>query len=231
LSDDWPGQASVEEMAARYLSEIRTRQAAGPYYLGGYSFGGIVAFEMGQQLRGQGETVALLALFDTGAPGAAKRTPLTKRIRAHIQNIVRIGPPDRMRYVWTRAKAVQEIAHTLLWGRLYRYQPRVAARLARAGRNAAAANMAAYQEYQLATYSGRLTLFRARETSVGWSTDPDRGWRRIAVEGLEIHEVPGDHISMLEEPQVCGLAERLRECLEKAQLQAGERLPKATRSP
>jgi aspartate racemase len=225
LSEDWPGQASVEEMAARYLREIRTRQAAGPYYLGGYSFGGIVAFEMAQQLQAQGETVALLALFDTGAPDIGKPTPLAKRVRCHLQNIVRASPGERVRYARIRVKAVQEIARTHLWSSLYRHQPRLAARLARAGRNAAAANMAAYREFQPAVYAGRLTLFRAQETSVGSSSPPDRGWSRFAGGGLEIHEVPGDHISMLEEPHVRSLAERLRECLEKAQGEADAHLP------
>ncbi len=60
-----PGLERVEDMAATYLQAIRTRQPCGPYYLAGLSFGGVVAFEMAQQLRAQGQEVALLALFDT----------------------------------------------------------------------------------------------------------------------------------------------------------------------
>ena len=52
-----------------------------------------------------------------------------------------------------------------------------------------------------------------------------QGWGRLAAGGLEIEEVPGDHISVLEEPHVRSLAERLRVCLEKAQVEAGERIP------
>lgn len=60
-----PCHRRVEEMAAHYLSEIRSVQPEGPYYLGGLSFGGAVAFEMAQQLRAQGQEVGLVALFDT----------------------------------------------------------------------------------------------------------------------------------------------------------------------
>jgi thioesterase domain-containing protein len=51
----------IEDMAARYLQAMRAVQPEGPYYLGGYCYGGIVAFEMARQLRTQGEHVALLA--------------------------------------------------------------------------------------------------------------------------------------------------------------------------
>lgn len=61
--------SSIEKMAGHYISEIRSVQSSGPYFLGGASFGGTVAFEMAQQLVQQGEKVAFLALFDTIGPG------------------------------------------------------------------------------------------------------------------------------------------------------------------
>ena len=63
----------VEEMAAHYLQELRTVQPHGPYYLGGLSFGGWVAYEMAQQLRADGEQVGLLALIDTYATEMVER--------------------------------------------------------------------------------------------------------------------------------------------------------------
>ena len=56
---------NIPEMAKRYMQEIRKIQPEGPYRIGGYSFGGLVAYEMAQQLEAQGEEMALLALFDT----------------------------------------------------------------------------------------------------------------------------------------------------------------------
>src|SRR5207237_131654 len=58
----------IEEFAAQYVEDIRAVQPQGPYYLSGYCFGGVVAFEMAQQLRLQGHEVALLALFNAAHP-------------------------------------------------------------------------------------------------------------------------------------------------------------------
>ena len=60
---------NLEETARDYIAEIRQFQPEGPYYLGGTSFGGMIAFEMAQQLVAQGQTVGVLALFDTYGPG------------------------------------------------------------------------------------------------------------------------------------------------------------------
>jgi hypothetical protein len=67
---------SIEEMAAHYLSEIKTVQPTGPYFLGGYCFGGVVAYEMAQLLKKQGEEVALLVLFNAPTPDGLKAWPL-----------------------------------------------------------------------------------------------------------------------------------------------------------
>ncbi|HEX2091995.1 MAG TPA: amino acid adenylation domain-containing protein, partial [Longimicrobiaceae bacterium] len=66
-------EASIEEMAASYVSAVRTVRPGGPYLLGGWSFGGFVAFEMAQQLTRAGESVALVAMLDTRPPGPACR--------------------------------------------------------------------------------------------------------------------------------------------------------------
>src|SRR5262249_20645259 len=65
---DSPLHTEIETMTAYYLQAIRAVQPDGPYLLGGWSLGGVVAFEMAQQLQAQGQTVALLALLDTRVP-------------------------------------------------------------------------------------------------------------------------------------------------------------------
>ena len=62
--------ATIEEMAARYVAELRRVQPQGPYRLAGWSFGGLAAFEMARQLNAAGDDVALLAVLDTGPPAA-----------------------------------------------------------------------------------------------------------------------------------------------------------------
>src|SRR5262249_30894375 len=68
-------QTRIEDMAALYIKEIRTLQPEGPYFLGGGSSGGVIAFEMAQQLHAQGQQVALLVLFDTYFPGDLRYLP------------------------------------------------------------------------------------------------------------------------------------------------------------
>ncbi len=83
---------SVAEQATLYLKEIRTLQPVGPYFLAGESFGGLVAFEMAQQLQRQGEKVALVVLFDTDAPGGMKKLPRSKRVLLHLAKLLQAGP-------------------------------------------------------------------------------------------------------------------------------------------
>jgi thioesterase domain-containing protein len=75
----------------------------------------------------------------------------------------------------------------------------------------------ALAEYVPQAYQGRITLFRACERSRRTYPDPDLGWGELAAGGAEVHDVPGNHLTMLEEPHVRILAEQLRACLNKAQ--------------
>jgi len=69
-------------------------------------------------------------------------------------------------------------------------------------------------------YPGRAVLLRSTGGTIGDCDDSERGWTGMFADGLEIHEVPGDHLTMLDEPHVRAVSERLTECLNKAQLEA-----------
>ena len=105
----------VEELAAHYLKDIRTLQPGGPYFLGGYGSGGQVAFEMAQQLQAQGQTVALLAMFDAYASGKPEATPHTEawrykvsrfgqRVQHYVENLRLFGPQESLSYVLESAR-------------------------------------------------------------------------------------------------------------------------------
>ncbi len=93
LDEEYESFPAIEDLARRFIEAIRTVQAKGPYLLGGWSFGGIVAVEMAQQLRQQGEEVAFLGLIDTGAPrrnADASRVPVG-RVWNLAKNLLRRG--------------------------------------------------------------------------------------------------------------------------------------------
>jgi thioesterase domain-containing protein len=211
------GPQQIEEMAAHYLTEIRSVQPRGPYHLGGGSFGGVVAFEMARQLEAQGEVVALVALFDSFAPQRRIRGGLIRRIPAHIDLVRQLGPRDGMRYLVTRVRAVtQKRFVRAAWKMSARIRRRLGQPLPRTLRSVEMVNIQAQRRYVPQCYGGQLTLFRARERVIVSHPDPEMGWGPWAAGGVEIHEVPGDHITLLNEPHVQVLAERLNACLEKA---------------
>lgn len=187
---------SVPEMAARYLKEIRRVQPEGPYRIGGYSFGGLVAYEIAQVLQSQGEQVALLALFDT-YPGQDESRG------AQLKSLMSLPIKERVTFL---AKKGSFVLMTL--------RKRIELRmLPRALRNVRQACSKAANKYEIQPYKGRVTLFRVREKSADTLNDPYAVWWRVARNGVELREINGDHLSLLKEPQVRFLAQELADCL------------------
>jgi len=215
----------VEDLAEFYVKEMRTLQPQGPYLLAGVSFGGEVAFEMAQILVAQGEKVALLALLDTlkeNAENAIRQVATSERFSAHWSNLLKRGPA----YIWDKIQP--KIEEQIL--KFDTSRQRICCKVyQRSGRplpqelqefTYRELNTEASNQYIPKVYPGRLTLIRAHEkaTDVGVSAfiDPELGWGGLATEGIEIHEVLGDHLRMLQEPYVEKLAETLGACIYKA---------------
>ncbi|BAY48760.1 condensation domain-containing protein [Scytonema sp. HK-05] len=212
----------IEDMAAHYIQEIRTIQPEGPYFLGGNSMGGIVAFEMAQQLHQQGQTVAALVMFDTFGRGCFPR--LSFRQQHYWTYLWQLGLSKSL---WQEVRELLQRKREVMIGQLYLS---LGHSLSQAYSRALVteANMQAKKGYTPKVYPGRVTLFRASEPSTfsklylptpkDWSSrDPQHGWSGLASEGLEIHDVPGDHFSLFQEPHVQVLAQKLKACLNQAQ--------------
>jgi thioesterase domain-containing protein len=209
----YPG---VEALAAHYREAIRAVQPHGPYRLGGLSFGGLVAFELAQQFFAAGEDVALLVLFDTPGPGAYRPKALPGRLLGHAGNVLRYGTPYLTAKLGKRLRqradpagsgaAAGGEAHRLIADQQ---------RLRNLFQGAAA-------RYNVQPYPGRITLF-ALESRDGIGdglfdpalghVDPLLGWGGVARGGVDRHTFPGEHISMLHEPHVAGVAAALDRCL------------------
>lgn len=217
---------TVEEMAAHYVREIREFQPSGPYYLGGYSFGGKVAFEMARRLHADGQRVALLAFFDTSnfplSPEPTALEFVRHRTRFHMASLKNFTTTQKASYLLRRAQTVLAlILRAFSRGYEALFHP-----LRRAQRKVLEANVRAAGRYLPRFYEGRATIFRAKDRSKDFhgdrsAADPQLGWGKLCGAGVEIYEVPGGHASLFqEESNVRALARELSSCLSAAQREA-----------
>jgi amino acid adenylation domain-containing protein len=228
LSDDEPPLESVPEIAALYVEEIRRVQPAGPYRLGGWSLGGLIAFEMARQLAEAGEEVALLAMIDS-SPGITggdlpDDVALLLDVVAYVANLwgkpdlsvpredlEALAPEARLDFVLDLLREADFLPPGTGRDRLRRVL------------DVYRANGLAVHSYEPGLYPGPLTLFKAADgpiddpfgRALGWAL----GWEDLAAGPVEIETVPGHHLSLLAEPNVRTLARRLRQSLEGAVLE------------
>jgi amino acid adenylation domain-containing protein len=223
LDGKQPPHSRIEEMAAHYVKEMRTLQPQGPYFIAGHCIGGLMAFEMAQQLHSQGETVGLLALIDSFAPRRESfvRRSLWRRYRyraiclfertvgLHLGNLAFVEKRERLPYVKSKInKALYKLY--MVAGAAWVPAARNRRKILNAGSQAATC-------YSPGAYPGKITLFRATELGGGIQHDLQMGWNRLAGGELETHLIPGYHAHIVLEPRVRLLAKQLRDVLSKAQ--------------
>ena len=214
---------SIEKMAAAYLAEIRKKQPHGPYYLGGICLGGVVAYEMAQQLRASGDEVALLALMDSFVPGKPQylrtRSHLTEYLDRHLGETLMRRGPARLKYLarWTVNGGVL-LSRALGW--------RDKSSIARATRHVAEVQTRAVFAYEPKPYAGKITQFMCSDGAYRSYEDRRLAWSTLGSGGFEIHIVPGDHLTMVEEPHVGTLAGQLQLCLDRVSSITGTHLSK-----
>ncbi len=201
----------VTVMAARYLDVVRAAQPQGPYYLAGYCFGGVVAYELAVQLTRAGQAVAFVGLFEGYAPnlpGALTASPagaalsFARNLPHWVKDFAglqarhwceRQGGPAAEGRVTTDEAALAQVRHIQ------------------------AQHDLALQRYVPATYGGAVHLFRARGHALRRALDPLRGWGRLAAGGVQLHLLPGSHYNILERPHVTAFARQLAAALAASQ--------------
>ncbi|HTQ36348.1 MAG TPA: beta-ketoacyl synthase N-terminal-like domain-containing protein [Steroidobacteraceae bacterium] len=184
---------TIEEMAEAYIGEIRALQPAGPYLLGGFSVGGIVAFEMARQLTALGQEVGLLAFIDTFHPRMRMRedTFFTRLDRLRREGLPYLRGALHRRQL--QAQAVRE--DHAIDGLLARGEP-IPSELR--GRQLWRNFGRAQELYRIQPWHGKAVLFRARKLSSFMQYgDPTYGWSGDVLGGVELIMVPGDHDSLL----------------------------------
>jgi acyl transferase domain-containing protein/thioesterase domain-containing protein/acyl carrier protein len=210
-----PFLTRVEDMAAYYVRAIREVRPHGPYNLAGYSFGGFVVYEMAQQLVAAGETVAVLALLDTIEWQYLERYQRDADLRRRLA-MYKI----RLHRIFSSRYGLKQTGHRVasVFKRKFHYLTRKMGVLSAPGRpDINTVNRIAASLYRPAIYPGRLTIFRSISRSLLDGDDEMLGWGGRALGGIEIHDVIGTHLDMLDEPNVRILAEQLRACLDRVQ--------------
>ena len=209
-------------MAAYYIDAIRTVRPDGPYLLGGWSMGGVIAYEMARQLEERGQQVSLLALMDarpvTAVDDAAQWDELTlltsfarnlglpvDGLQLSMDELAKLDPEELLSHVLQRAIEVGVIPGDI--------------QLAHARRlfEVFKINVQAMQSYRPEASSTRITLLRAGDHEVA---DETMGWGALTSGELEVHRVPGDHFTIVREPYVRSLAEQLADCINRATLRS-----------
>ena len=222
----------IETIAAHYLEEIRVVQPRGPYFLGGYSVGGIVAFEAAQQLTKQGEEVAFLFLLDSHFPGIDIPIPRNEsfrtKVRRHFRNIALLGYEEKLTYVLARAKerikfsfnqtaiGIRELLKKAVC-RVYLEMGHPLPPHLRGFYIFHLIYRQAWCNYTPKPYSGRAIYIKAENRRSDFAFH----WDRLMAGRLEVHEVPGcNHWEIMKEPNVHFWAEKLKTCLSHAQLKS-----------
>ncbi len=204
----------VQEMASDYLKLIQTVQPQGPPWIGGWSSGGLVAFEIAQQLQAQDQPAGLLALVDCGVPpGDPNFEPDELHLLAGLAQGLGLSlrgleiDPESLR----RLALDEQLAQLLELARRARTVPaEMDLAQLRHVFNVFKHNVRAARHYALQPYPGTLVLFKASEQF--GDAEPDLGWGAW-VQNVKVEVVPGEHYGLMREPSVSILAARLKSYL------------------
>jgi acyl transferase domain-containing protein/thioesterase domain-containing protein/D-arabinose 1-dehydrogenase-like Zn-dependent alcohol dehydrogenase/acyl carrier protein len=204
----------VEAMATQYIRQLQKYQPTGPYLLGGSSFGGMIAYEMAQQLKQQGEDIGLLVLIDTPGPEHMPTGHLNEDVEVmayilEVGNGIRISVDElrqmdeQTRWAWFVEKTGGDETESS------QMQSQIFMDLFRA-------NMQAMFAYQPQPWEGDAIFFRAMEQDAYNAKTPEKAWEPLIRGNLTIYSIPGNHITMNEQPHVKVLADYLQRAINSA---------------
>ncbi|WPU95686.1 amino acid adenylation domain-containing protein [Mucilaginibacter sabulilitoris] len=199
---------SIPDIAAHYLEEILRHNPDGPYILAGYSFGGYVAVEMNRQLSVLGKKVSMLIMFDTNAEKTEYKDwykLFPKKVKRNIPKLLTFIRNSVTQPVNTFKNQSQQAAKKRLAKESEKFYQQIGIIKEK--------HLAAFRKYQLKPFDNKVYLFRA-DICVHYVNDEQYlGWKKYARNGVEVLQVPGDHLSMLENPNVSILADILERTL------------------
>jgi amino acid adenylation domain-containing protein/FkbH-like protein len=228
IQDGPEAEARLEDMARSYLEVVRTRQPEGPYYLGGYCFGGNVAYEMARQLKMQGQQVTLVVLIDTAPANAGYEKVawfrpsfpwrFSRNLCCWLADFMALEREERRRFVgrklrWLGRKLRRRMAFKnsptpfdLEEVIDLRHFPEQELKLWQI-------HLEALIRHVERPYSGRVALLRTRGQPLFCSFEDDFCWGRLVDGGVSVRLIPGSHENIFMEPNVRVLASELMKLL------------------
>jgi acetoacetyl-CoA synthetase len=220
LDGDEAPQHSVEEMARGYVRRMREVQPSGPYALVGYSFGGLIAFEIAQQLVAAGEKIEMLCLLDTYVHEHCLSLPQWTRYQAGIvaqrlRELRSLDAAERFGFVRGKAAAFTGRVRTRMGADTHRPSADTAG-LPPALERVRESMRVAMTNYTPRRYDGGPIVY-VRATMLDDSYgDPLPVWERVAKHGLQIMKVDGRHTDLVVEPHLVTVAQTLTDALASA---------------
>ena len=209
LKDNRGSDITIEEMAFTYITALRSIQPEGPYHLGGFSAGGVVAYEMAQQLKRQGEQVGTLLLFDSCVTPSVAAYLRTRNFRMAGLRGIQIAFWNFHYLLRTNPLSfVKQKAHNFRMNiRILSYQLKSESKdmvlrdAVADGLTIEESFIKALEQYSPESYSGPVVLFRTSDSDY-YNRDAALGWSQLIPTGIEIVDIGGDHDTMFVLPQV-----------------------------
>lgn len=205
-------QTEITEMASLYVDALLEKQPQGPYFLGSWSLGVIIVYEMAQQLQAMGHEIGLLAMLDQG-PVIPKEAPVDdvgmliemfSRYFPLSENELRqMDAEERLKFVLKKARKARVVPLFIRFKDFRHYVEVIDVQTQ------------AWRRYSPKPYSGLITVFRTEESRKKYAHEPDLGWQANTNAKVELVDIPGDHITMLDEPHVANLAREIKERMRK----------------
>ncbi len=231
LHPNYEPDLTIEEMAARYVQAIQRVQPSGPYHLGGFCFGGVLAYEIACQLEQIGQKSALLAIIEGSAPrqyhvSGALYTPQRLQVIRHSAPHFLRGNEEfggwqvrkRIKRLFHTAGPALSSPHESNWEVEFDNIADFNATRPEIQHALHDINVSAIENYTPQSYNGRVTLFRAKYLRLRHALfskiDPSRGWSALAQKGVDIHYIDGYHTGILKQPYAVQLAAALTTALE-----------------
>lgn len=216
--DNW--FESIEEMAACYIESIIKIDSKGPYSLAGFSFGGVVAFEMARQLKEQGKKVSIIALLDSYVDSSYYYPTLfQKKLLYHFDRTYRrLDYLMEMLTSWKAFKKRSRAKRDHILKTYFGQKDILTEQEALATEEFTVANGMVNKivdRYHLKPQNFEVDLFRAKDDLEYKLDSTHMGWKKAALKGVNIHNVPGNHLSIVDPPNDKFLAKMIQDILDQ----------------